>query len=251
MKRTLIHIAQEHRAMGLFDTIRLDKRIADQLPGYNERRLGEPAHEIDWASKDLEYPFMDVYRTTARGRLEKHGRETEEIPEDEWTNEQRERVERGKNASDDDGLTKLLSNPPTRTAREWWERLPDWHGTFGFYHHFDVGEESETWRYEAQFTRGRLSRITRREPAPDGDDTGIVQFGGSEGDHSGSEAPTETDDTWNIEGVTDASEPCYICGAGTMKRLKEHRDGLPVCSEECAYALVDEARKWARQGTTQ
>lgn len=233
-------------SMGLFDTIKLDTRIADRLPGYDECRLGKPAHEVDWASKSLEYPFMETYRITGRGRLEKHGRETEEIPEDEWTDEQRERVERGKNASDDDGIAKLLAGPPTRTAREWWERLPDWHGTFTFYHYFDMGEASETWRYEAQFTRGQLSRITQREPAPDGDNTGIVRFGKSESGHSGSEAPIESDDTWNIEVVTDASEPCYICNRETTKRLREHRDGLAVCSEECAYALVGEAKRWVQ-----
>jgi hypothetical protein len=164
--------------MGVYDQINLAEPIGGQLPGYDPDRLGTPAHEATWQTKDIGAPFMHRFRITAEGALEKYCRETEEIPESEWTDEQRERIKRVRNADENASLSSSLGQPPTRTAEEYWERVPDWHGVFEFYDYFDVGEErSEQWRYQAQFVHGELNRISQLNPVPEQEKSGIVEFG--------------------------------------------------------------------------
>jgi len=161
--------------MGVYDQINLAESIGDQLPGYDADRLGTPAHKVEWQTKDIGHPFKHRYRITAEGALEKYGRETEEIPESEWTDEQRDRIKRVRNDDENTFLPPSLRQPPTRTTEEWWERMSDWHGVFEFCDYFDVGEDrSEQWRYQAQFVHGELNRISLISPEPD--DDGIADF---------------------------------------------------------------------------
>jgi hypothetical protein len=158
--------------MGVFDRIELDKMIGERLPNYDATRLGVPAQEVEWQSKSLDHPFMDRYRITADGTLAKHNCETEPVPEDEWTAEQRDRVR--KRAESDHPLSGE-EYTPTRTTDEWWEQLPDWHGSFSFYSSFDVGADTlERWEYDAQFVHGTLSQIVQTQPIPDSG--GVTDF---------------------------------------------------------------------------
>jgi hypothetical protein len=163
--------------MGVFDRIDVDKPIGERLPNYDATRLGFPAHEVEWQSKNLDHPFLDRYRITADGKLIKHNRETEPVPEDEWTAEQRDRAR--KRAESDHPLSGM--EYPTRTTNEWWEQLPDWHGSFSFYSSFDVGADTpERWEYDAQFVHGTLSRIVQTRPIPDSGGVTDFEFGHNE-----------------------------------------------------------------------
>jgi hypothetical protein len=158
--------------MGIFDRIELTPPIGEHLPNYDADQLGVATHEIKWQTKNLEYPAMERYRITADGSLEKYNRETEPVPEDEWTAEQREKA---RTRADDDHPLSGMDYQPTRTVDEWWERLPDWHGSFSIYSSFDVGAETrERWEYDVQFVHGTLSRITQTRPMPE--DDGVVDF---------------------------------------------------------------------------
>lgn len=158
--------------MGVFDRIELATPIGERLPNYDAGRFGVAAHEIEWQTKNLEYPAMERYRITADGSLERYNRETEPIPEDEWTAEQRERA---RTRAESDHPLSGMDYQPTRTVEEWWEQLPDWHGSFSIDSSFDVGSETcERWEYDVQFVHGTLSRIIQTRPIPESD--GIVDF---------------------------------------------------------------------------
>jgi len=161
--------------MGAFDQIEVAEPIGERLPNYDAVRLGTPAHEADWHTKSLDYPFMDRYRITAAGTLEKYGRETEPVPEKEWTAEQRERA---RNRAENDHPLSGFDHQPTRVIDEWWERLPDWHGSFSIYSSFDVGADTpERWEYDVQFVHGTLSRIVQTRPVPENDGVADFEFG--------------------------------------------------------------------------
>ncbi|HET7323736.1 MAG TPA: hypothetical protein VFJ06_05335 [Halococcus sp.] len=158
--------------MGVFDRIEVDKMIGERLPNYDANRLGTAAHEAEWQTKSLDQPTMRRYRITAAGTLEKYNRETEPVPEDEWTAEQRDHA---LNRAASDHPLSGGEYQPTRTTDEWWERLPDWHGSFSFYSSFDVGTDTpERWEYDAQLVHGTLSRIVQTKPVPA--DDGIADF---------------------------------------------------------------------------
>ena len=163
--------------MGVFDRIELDKSIGERLPNYDVTRLGVPAHEVDWQSKNLDHPFLDRYRITADGTLAKHNRKTEPVPEDEWTAEQRDRA---RQRAESDHPLSDVGHTPTRTTDEWWEHLPDWHGSFSFYSSFEVGTDTpERWEYDAQFVHGTLSRIVQTRPTPDKGGVADFEFANS------------------------------------------------------------------------
>lgn len=179
--------------MGIFDRIEVDKTIGERLPNYDATRFGRPAHEVEWQTKSLDQPVMGRYRITAGGTLEKHNRETEPVPEDEWTAEQRDRA---RTRAESDHPLSSSEYRPTRTADEWWDRLPDWHGTFSFSSSFDVGADArERWEYDAQFVHGTLTRIVQTQPVPDGDGMTDFAFGaGEETDARGDRDPDRTPD---------------------------------------------------------
>lgn len=158
--------------MGVFDRIELAYPIGERLPNYDAGRFGVAAHGVEWQTKSLEYPAMERYRITVDGSLEKYNRETEPVPEDEWTAEQRERV---RTRAEADYSLSGIDYQPTRTADEWWEQLPDWHGSFSIHSSFAVGTETrERWEYDVQFVHGTLSRIIQTRPVPEND--GVVDF---------------------------------------------------------------------------
>ncbi|WP_147464881.1 hypothetical protein [Halococcus sp. IIIV-5B] len=172
-------------------------QIGERLPNYDAGRLGVPAHEAEWQTKNLGHPGMERYRIGGDGSLEKYNCETEPIPEDEWTPEQRERVRKRAEVEDDHPLSGIAYQP-TRTAEQWWEQLPDWHGSFSVHSSFDVGTETrERWEYDVQFVHGSLSRIVQTRPTPESD--GVADFD-SESSAHGALLPGEMEVRSPVEG---------------------------------------------------
>jgi hypothetical protein len=188
--------------MGMFDRIEVDQMVGERLPNYDATRLGRPAHEVEWQSKSLDQPALDRYRITAGGTLEQHNRETEPVPKDEWTAEQRDRA---RTRAESDHPLSGSEYRPKRTADEWWERLPDWHGSFSFYSSVDVEADTrERWEYNVQFVHGTLARIIQTQPVPDGDGVTDFAFGaGDETESIGNRDPHRTPDATHADELID------------------------------------------------
>lgn len=201
--------------MGVFDRIEVDTVIGERLPNYDPTRLGLPAHEVEWQSKNLDQPVMGRYRVTAGGTLEKHNSETEPVPEDEWTADQRDRA---RTRAESDHPLSGREYQPTRTSDEWWERLPDWHGSFSFYSSFDVEANTrERWEYNAQFVHGTLARIVQTQPIPDDDGVTDFEFGaGDEAESIGDRAPGRTLEATHADELIDSNgrQECPASGCG-------------------------------------
>lgn len=247
--------------MGVFDRIELTPPVSERLPNYDADRFGVVAHEVEWQTKSLEYPSMARYRITADGSLERYNRETEPIPEDEWTAEQRERA-RTRAETDNDHPLSGMEYQPTRTANEWWERLPDWHGAFSIYSSFDPGTESrERWQYDIQFVHGTLSRIIQTQPIPE--NNGVVDFdfeNNDDGNTAGSRSPDHPSDAKYADELIedDGKRRCpasgcswwvpsgmeYLYDAHRIQHLQLLSGEMEVCSTTEGYSGSVDIEVW-------
>lgn len=64
--------------MGLFDTVTIEDGFDISFPG-----LDTDPTRIDWQTKTLDRPAMDVYKLTMNGRLFKEQAHYEKVPEEE------------------------------------------------------------------------------------------------------------------------------------------------------------------------
>ena len=129
--------------MGMFDEVLIEVPIPD-LPS------GKLFDGACWQTKDFEMPYLDLYRISAAGRLEREAGHSEPL-----TDAEREEMP-----------ASLREWRTTKWIRDGWEDIA-YHGMLDLCHIADYGKPSQEFvELRATFTHGQLEKLERVSATP-------------------------------------------------------------------------------------
>lgn len=143
--------------MGMYDYVIIEEGV--DLPKFPEDKNHT---EIEWQSKDINYPSLSTYKITEDRRLLRKEIEKRELTEDELDEKARKNGYKSWEAWEkaDTNIDEPLPTRKYTVEDEWWADH-NMHGSFEFHASTSriEGFEDFFWSYEARYTKGELQEI--------------------------------------------------------------------------------------------